>query len=190
MNAFRQDHNQLPSIRILVVEDNEALAMGLERYLVSAGHSVSTADSVKAAVNCVKSGEFDLLLVDLQLRDGTGWDLLENLKTRNPVRAIAMSGWGGDSDLAKSKAIGFGRHLVKPVTPEELAEAILEVMNHPPAKSIKSVAEEHRPQKRGRESNSTAQTETLDGGTRSQKPSKQPKAKTRSNARSLSKRKL
>lgn len=113
--------------------------MGLERYLVSVGHSVSTADSVKAAVNRMKSAEFDLLLVDLQLRDGTGWDLLESLTTRNPVRAIAMSGWGNDSDLAKSETIGFMRHLVKPITPEELAEAIVQVMNHPqePSKPAK-----------------------------------------------------
>ena len=131
VNAMPQDHCRTPSIRILVVEENEALSMGLERYLVSVGHLVSTADSVKAAVNCMKDGEFDLLLVDLQLRDGTGWDLLESLTTRNAVRAIAMSGWGNDSDLAKSETSGFMRHLVKPITPEELAEAIVQVMNHP-----------------------------------------------------------
>ena len=88
----------------------------------------------------MKGGEFDLLLVDLQLRDGTGWDLLESLATRNPVRAIAMSGWGNDSDLAKSETSGFMRHLVKPITPEQLSEAILQVMNHPqePSKQVRT----------------------------------------------------
>jgi len=135
-------------VRILIVEDHEALSMGLERYLVSSGHLVTTADSITAAVNCAKNGQFDLILIDLQLPDGTGWDLLEKLSDKNPVRAIAMSGWGNASDVAKSETTGFIRHLMKPITPEELSAAILYAMDHPVA--FRSTPRDQQQQKRSR----------------------------------------
>ena len=135
-------------IRILVVEDHEALSMGLERYLISSGHLVTTADSIKAAVNCAKNDQFDLILIDLQLPDGTGWDLLQKLSDKNPVRAIAMSGWGNASDIAKSEMTGFIRHLMKPITPEELSDAILYAMDHPVA--FRSTSNDRQQQNRSR----------------------------------------
>jgi CheY-like chemotaxis protein len=128
-------------VSILIVDDHAALSVGLERYLVLAGHSVSTADSVKAAVNCTKNNQFDLLLIDLQLPDGTGWELLEILSDKRPVRAIAMSGMGNASDLARSETAGFIRHLIKPITPEDLTEAILHVMNCPPFSPTRSASD-------------------------------------------------
>ena len=120
------------SVRILIVEDHVGLCLGLQNYLASMGYAVRMADSVKSALSCANRNQFDLLLIDLNLPDGTGWDLLRHLNAKSAVRAIAMSGWGSASDIANSEEAGFLRHLMKPVTPEELIEAIQHAMMHPP----------------------------------------------------------
>ena len=69
--------------------------------------------------------EFDLLLSDIGLPDGTGWDLLRELRAgARPIRAIAISGLGAPEDLERSESAGFSEHLVKPVAPEKLEEAV------------------------------------------------------------------
>jgi DNA-binding response OmpR family regulator len=163
--------------------------MGLERYLVSVGHSVSTADSVKAALTCTKRDEFDLLLVDLQLRDGTGWDLLKRLRIRNPVRAIAMSGWGNDLDVIRSETTGFMRHLVKPITPEELTDAILQVMNHLPGSPIRSISSDRHVHKACQQSKSHSVTQAINHSPSSQESPLGKKTNMRSKARQPAKRK-
>lgn len=69
---------------------------------------------------------FDLLLSDIGLPDGDGWELLRRLNAAGcrPRRAIAVSGRGTAKDLERSQAAGFDQHLTKPL---ELAvlEAIL-----------------------------------------------------------------
>jgi CheY-like chemotaxis protein len=71
--------------------------------------------------------QFEVLLSDLQLPDGSGLDLLERFRRRGPVRAIAMSGYGTQADRQRSIAAGFQRHLVKPVSVRAALEAIQEV---------------------------------------------------------------
>ena len=66
---------------------------------------------VQAALDlAANSGtRFDLLLSDLRLPDGNGWDLLRRLEEAGcrPQRAIAISGWSSEIDVAKSKSAGF-----------------------------------------------------------------------------------
>jgi CheY-like chemotaxis protein len=63
---------------------------------------------------------FDLLFSDLRLPDGNGWDLLRRLEDggRRPRQAAAISAWGSETDVAKSKSAGFAAHLVKPIAPQ------------------------------------------------------------------------
>lgn len=130
-------------MRILIVEDHVSLCAGLERYLSSIGFAVSTAHSVQSALDRAGQRLFDLLIIDLNLPDGTGWNLLKQLTAKSPVRAIAMSGWGAASDIAQSKGAGFMRHLIKPVTPEELTEAIEQVMRSAPAQPAEAISKSY-----------------------------------------------
>ena len=74
----------------------------------------------------------DLIICDLGLPDGTGWDLVHELREIRRVRAIAISGYGMENDLAHSREAGFGRHLIKPVDFSQLEVAIAEVMAKAP----------------------------------------------------------
>ncbi len=109
-------------LRILVVDDDAPTRRALSSALASLGHEVTTADSVASASDAIRS-EFDVLLCDIGLPDGTGYDVLRLIDSP-PVRAIALSGFGLDDDLRRSRASGFAEHLTKPVDLRTLEAAI------------------------------------------------------------------
>ncbi|MDQ3199621.1 MAG: ATP-binding protein, partial [Verrucomicrobiota bacterium] len=103
--------------RILLVEDHADTAAILARLLRRMGHDVLVADSVSAALELaeteMRNAPIDLVMSDLGLPDGTGYDLMRELSSKYGLRGIALSGFGMDSDLAQSTAAGFSRHLIK-----------------------------------------------------------------------------
>jgi CheY-like chemotaxis protein len=112
-------------LRILLVEDDEATAEILGKLLKSVGHNVSVAADCAAAREeaAVAGDPFQLLVCDIALPDGSGLELLAELKTRCE-RSIALTGYGTENDIQKSHAAGFDCHLTKPVTLGQLVEAI------------------------------------------------------------------
>jgi two-component system, chemotaxis family, CheB/CheR fusion protein len=110
--------------RIIVVEDHASTAEALRKFLTTIGYKVYIAPDVASARALAKAIEFDVLLSDLRLPDGTGWDLMEELNATKPVRAIAISGHNTDTDIEKSRKVGFLDHIAKPLVAEELTAAI------------------------------------------------------------------
>jgi CheY-like chemotaxis protein len=109
---------------IFLVEDHENTARALKMYLELLGHEVHVAHDVKSAVKMAGDIDYDVLVSDIGLPDGTGWDLMKKLNGARPYRAIAISGFASPNDIARSKAAGFFEHLAKPITPEDLMPAI------------------------------------------------------------------
>ena len=114
---------------IMVVEDHEDTRRVLARSLRRKGYGVTAAGSVEAAVAQFAASKPDLLITDIGLPDGTGWDLLEKLRPHGPVRAIAVSGYGMNADLEKSREIGFAAHLTKPIDFPRLESLIVEMLH-------------------------------------------------------------
>jgi len=115
-------------LRILIVEDHVDTAYGLKMYFVNRGHDVQVALDLQSARAAAAEFPFDILLSDLALPDGTGWDLLRELSARGPVRAIALSGHNEPEDIARSEAAGFRRHLAKPIAMRELDQIFAQAM--------------------------------------------------------------
>jgi len=116
------------SRRILLVEDHPDTLRVMRQLLLSDGHNVTTATTVKEAVQSVEQEEaFDLLVSDIGLPDGSGWDIMSRIKPAKPLKGIALSGFGADDDVRKSFAAGFDDHLVKPVDFVSLQKAIEKV---------------------------------------------------------------
>lgn len=111
-------------LRLLVVEDHAGTATTLKRVLSSLGYVVSLADSKAAAGDHAAQFEFDVLISDIGLLDGTGYELIAELKQSREFRAIAISGYGMEEDIRRSLAAGFDKHLVKPLDITQLDEAI------------------------------------------------------------------
>ena len=111
--------------RIIVVEDHADTAEGLRRFLTHIGYKVYIAPDVASARALAKAVEFDVLLSDIRLPDGTGWDLMRELKEDRPeLPAVAISAFNSDDEIARSKRVGFLDHVAKPLVAEELTAAL------------------------------------------------------------------
>ena len=112
------------SLRVLLVEDHVDTIRTMTRLLDSHGHSVRTADCLAAALRAAAAETFDLLISDIGLPDGSGLDLMRQLHAQYALKGIALSGFGTEEDLRKSKEAGFAAHLTKPVNLKELERVI------------------------------------------------------------------
>lgn len=118
------------SLRILLVEDNADTLRILSRLLEKAGYRVTAVKSITAALEAAqamrgRAEKFDLLVSDLGLPDGNGRNLMRELRDRDGLAGIAISGFGMQDDIEKSRDAGFAEHLTKPIQLEELQGAIL-----------------------------------------------------------------
>ena len=141
MEEVRSSHEAL---NVLVVENHADTRRGLRVLLNLIGHRTSDADSIAAALALAGRTRFDLLLSDIVLPDGDGWELLARLEAQGcrPAHAVAMSGLGHPDDLARSRAAGYAMHLVKPFAPEALESILRQVATGQPAQNG-SAAREH-----------------------------------------------
>jgi CheY-like chemotaxis protein len=114
-------------LRILLVEDHADTAYVLGRLLRLSGHDVTTAGTVAEAVSLADRETFDVLISDIGLPDATGYDLMRQLKSRTKIKGIAMSGYGMDEDVRKSREAGFSEHVVKPADAAQLERVIRRV---------------------------------------------------------------
>ena len=108
------------SLRILVVEDHGDTLDALSRLLTHFGHEISVADDAQSARKIIGSKEFDVVLCDIALPDGSGYDVVAEVKRKRPVKAVALTGFGAPDDIERGKEAGFDFHLTKPVDFHEL----------------------------------------------------------------------
>jgi signal transduction histidine kinase/ActR/RegA family two-component response regulator len=110
--------------RILVVEDHEPTLLAMTRLLERDGHTVFSAGTVCEALARAASCRFDIVISDLGLPDGTGTELMREIRRLHGCPGIAVSGYGMESDQRMSAEAGFSKHLVKPVDVWQLREAL------------------------------------------------------------------
>lgn len=111
-------------LNILLVEDHADTARVMGRLLRRLGHTVQISDSVAGALSLARDGAYDILLSDIGLPDGTGLELIRQLKAMKDIPAIALTGFGMDDDIAKCREAGFTAHLTKPVNFQRLEMVI------------------------------------------------------------------
>lgn len=110
--------------RLLLVEDHSATRASLQRLLEHRGYEVTAAGSVGHARDLARKERFDLLLSDIGLPDGNGYELMSELRQRWGLPGIALSGYGMETDVVLSKEAGFTEHLTKPVSVHALDAAL------------------------------------------------------------------
>ena len=120
-------------LRILLVEDHGDTARIMRQVLAGDGHEVETAADVATALDLAGRKSFDLLLSDLGLPDGSGVDLMRQLRERGlKLPGIALSGYGQEQDIQRSREAGFAAHLIKPISLDRLASAIATIIGGSP----------------------------------------------------------
>jgi len=108
-------------LEILLVEDNKDILRYLKLVLEMRGHRVRAAANLESA-RAELARPFDLLVSDIELPDGSGLDLMRELRGRVP--GFAISGFGSPDDVRMSLEAGFTLHLTKPIEVGRLDEAI------------------------------------------------------------------
>jgi HAMP domain-containing protein/signal transduction histidine kinase/ActR/RegA family two-component response regulator len=119
-------------VRILLVEDHEDTNRSLTNLLRRRGYQVQSALGFQSALDLSSKVQFDVLISDLALPDGSGIDLVQKLQSTRPVVGIALTGFGMEDDIRKGREAGFHYHLVKPIDLNRLDLLIQESANSPP----------------------------------------------------------
>lgn len=115
------------SLEVLVIEDNEDVADTLCEWLESTGHRPSLARTGEHGIDLAMTTRPQVVLCDLGLPGMDGLDVCRSIRARsteNRPIMVALTGWGREEDLRRTKEAGFDHHLVKPVAPDAL-EALL-----------------------------------------------------------------
>jgi PAS domain S-box-containing protein len=113
---------------ILLVEDHTPTRLALANLLVRRGCKVVTAGDAASARALILTGQFDLLISDIGLPDGTGYELMAEFRERYEIRGIALTGYGSKEDVTRSELAGFSTHLTKPVSMQALDAALAAVL--------------------------------------------------------------
>ncbi len=118
----------LPPKKILLVDENTAVADATAGLLTKAGHTVTVAYSGREALRRFGEEEFDLVLSDLGMPEMDGWEVARAVKALRPwVPVILATGWAFEIDESTARAEGVDFVLRKPFRLEELLRAIASV---------------------------------------------------------------
>lgn len=111
-------------LRILLVDDHRDTRDALQKLLVRKGYHVEVAEDVRSGFDLAQARPFDLLISDIGLPDGSGVELMRKIRAVSSLPGIALSGFGMQHDIERSKEAGFVEHLTKPVNFSHLQAAI------------------------------------------------------------------
>src|SRR5688572_18342931 len=119
----------MPSLSILVADDEDSIRSLLEHFLTNSGHTVVAVGNAREACEAMSKKTFDLVITDVLMPEGDGLDLITELKKKQPnARILAMSGGGryleGSDYLKLAKGLGAHTAMMKPFTFDQLQQAI------------------------------------------------------------------
>ncbi|ACB76214.1 ATP-binding protein [Opitutus terrae] len=101
-------------LRVLLVEDHQPTLEAMARVLRALGHQVTAVSTAGEARVAAGRDDCNFLISDLGLPDGSGLDIMMDLRERFEGHAIALSGYGMEADVLAAKNAGFTEHLTKP----------------------------------------------------------------------------
>lgn len=113
--------------RILLVEDDEAIVAGLTAYLAGEGFETASADNQAEAERLLSGERFDLLLVDVSLRCGSGYGVCAAARERG-LPVIFLTANGDENSVVAGLDMGAEDYIVKPFRPRELLSRVRGVL--------------------------------------------------------------
>lgn len=116
--------------KILIAEDNDLNLKLMYDILCSQGYDVEVAVDGQETVEKLKKGNYDLLLLDLQMPVISGFEVLEAIKLSNfPIKTIVVSACAMSAEIDRAKALGCIDFITKPIRIEKFLEQIENVLN-------------------------------------------------------------
>ena len=114
--------------RILVVEDDLALSTGLCFELDAAGYVTQAAYNCRKAEYLVEQEKFSLVILDVNLPDGNGFELMEHLRKGGDYPILFLTACGEDNDKFKGFGLGADDYIIKPFLPKELLFRVMAIL--------------------------------------------------------------
>ncbi len=142
LGAPRVDDTLLRRLHVLVVDDDEDARVLLETALSRYGAEVTTAASAHEALATFDRRVPDILVSDIGMPHGDGYDLIQRVRTRpeaagGAVPAVAVTAYASPRDEALAKAAGYQAHVTKPLEPSQLATLVARLGRAAPTKAAR-----------------------------------------------------
>lgn len=133
VNQFSENESDLSGIRILCVDDEPDTLELLGILLTHYGASVITLSSAAEVLPTIDSFQPDILVSDIGMPEVDGYSLLQKVRALpaekgGQIPAIALTAFAGEIDQQKALRVGFQKHLAKPIEPNHLTQAVLELV--------------------------------------------------------------
>jgi DNA-binding response OmpR family regulator len=119
---------------VLIIEDDPLVRQFVELVLSQAGYNVSSVGTGELGLKALQTSKWDLVLLDIQLPDMTGVDLLRLLRRYQRVKAtvMMMTAKGDLATVREAMDAGADGYLVKPFTPDALTKRVEAMLNPKP----------------------------------------------------------
>lgn len=115
---------EVRALSILLVEDHGPSRTVLQSLLQRRGHTVIAAANGGEALAAGRNHRFDIVVSDIGLPDQDGYQVMQSLRRLQPVVGVAVTGYGMHDDVRRATEAGFVAHVTKPVTMQQLNEAL------------------------------------------------------------------
>lgn len=106
--------------KILLVEDDASLCRGISFKLKKEGYEVLTSPTVKDAIVIFENNKIDLVISDITLEDGDGYELCQKIRQNSDVLFIFLTALDQEVDMVTGYDLGADDYITKPFNPEEL----------------------------------------------------------------------
>jgi DNA-binding NtrC family response regulator len=127
---IRINGGRLVKVKVLIIEDHQDSREHLERCLTRRDYDVTAAGDLQTAIHLLDKQQFDAIISDIALPDGTGYAFISEVQRRGiGALNIALSGYPYPSAVEEPGVTGFHYHLQKPVDCDHLC-SILERRSH------------------------------------------------------------
>ncbi len=119
------------SKKVLVADDEPNIVISLEFLMLREGHAVSVARDGPSALEAIRAGKPDLVLLDVMMPGLSGFEVCQAVRADESlagVKILMLSAKGRDTDIAKGQAMGADAYMTKPFSTRELAEKVRELL--------------------------------------------------------------
>lgn len=115
-------------MNIFLLEDDEAIGMGLTYSLQNEGYTVTLAKNVKQAMDMIDDMNFSLYILDLTLPDGSGYDVCKRIKQKGDLPVVFLTAYDDEVNVVMGFDLGADDYITKPFRVKELLVRIKSVM--------------------------------------------------------------
>ena len=116
------------TMKVFLLEDDNAISMGLKYSLEKEGYEVTLTENAEDARNALTTGDYDICILDINLPDGNGYDVCRFLKEKKDIPVIFLTASDAEVNVVMGLEMGADDYICKPFRINELMARIRTVL--------------------------------------------------------------